>query len=70
MKNENKDIQIMTVAEVGELVNDSVEGQHDADDANREQKELASKLLDHEFFENTTTDMECQDELDDFDIGE
>lgn len=38
----------MTIAEVGELINDTVEGQQDVTDANREQEEIAAELLDHE----------------------
>lgn len=47
MKTE-KDIQEMTAAEAGEVVNDLMEGQYDVDDANKEQEEIAAEILDHE----------------------
>lgn len=42
-----KDIQELTAAEAGEVVNDLMEGQYDVDDANREQEKIAAEVLDH-----------------------
>lgn len=42
-----KDIQELTAAEAGEVVNDLMEGQYDVDDANREQEKIAVEVLDH-----------------------
>lgn len=42
-----KDIQELTAAEAGEVVNDLMEGQYDVDDANREQERIAAEVLDH-----------------------
>lgn len=42
-----KDIQELTAAEAGEVVNDLMEGQYDVDDSNREQEKIAAEVLDH-----------------------
>lgn len=42
-----KDIQELTAAEAGEVVNNLMEGQYDVDDANREQEKIAAEVLDH-----------------------
>ena len=42
-----KDIQELTAAEAGEVVNDLMEGQSDVDDSNREQEKIAAEVLDH-----------------------
>ena len=39
-----KDIQELTAAEAGEVVNDLMEGQYDVDDSNREQEKIAAEV--------------------------
>lgn len=81
-----KDIQELTAAEAGEVVNDLMEGQYDVDDSNREQEKIAAEILDHEDedqveavirhmaadqgLNQSEPGVEEHDDYDDFDLGD
>jgi len=79
-----KDIQELTAAEAGEVVNDLMEGQYDVDDSNREQEKIAAEVLDHKDEDpveavirhmaadqdQSELNVEEPDDYDDFDIGD